>query len=395
MNHRPRIAAIITVYYPRSHADVIATKFMKGASTDEGFFTPDADLVSIYLDHVLENDIGVGLAKEHGIPIYPSIRSALRTGGDELSVDGVLLIGEHGDYPWDERGLQLYPRRYFFEQVAGVFAESGRSVPVFNDKHFAYAFADARWMWDRAVELDISLMAGSTLPLCWRNPWLEYDKETEIEEALSVGYGGTEAYGYHALETLLGMVERRRAGESGVASVQCLEGKDVWRARDSGLWPGELAEVACTAIEDKPAGPMEEHATEPFVFLMEHTDGLRTATLLLNGYVRDFAYAARADGRVHGTEFYLQRGGPIAHFSYLCRNIQRFFRTGVAPYPPERTLLATGIIDAVMLSRCEGHRVVETPYLDIAYPSYDEMPFRPTGPRPSGAAIDPQAPDIV
>ena len=338
MSDRLRVAAIATIYHPKSHADVIATKFMKGMSTDEGLMPPEVDLVSLYIDHVLENDIGVGLAQEYGVPIYPSIRRTLHAGADRLNVDAVLLIGEHGDYPWNERGRHMYPRRYFFEQIAGVFAESGRSVPVFSDKHFAYDFRDAQWMWDRAEELDIPLMAGSSLPLSWRSPWLEHPKETPIEEALSIGYGGIEAYGYHALETLQCMVERRSGGEQGVVWVQCLEGDDVWRARDEGLWSGELAEAACGAIAKKPDGPMEEHAKEPAVFLMEHSDGLRTATLMLNGYVSDFAYAARVGGEMQATEFYLQNEGPFAHFGYLCRNIQQFFKTGQAPYPPERTL---------------------------------------------------------
>lgn len=395
MPDRPRVAAIITIYYPRSHADVIVTKFLKGWSTDQGFVTPGVDVASMYIDHVLENDIGLGLAKEYGVPVYPSIRRALHAGAKSLNVDAVLLIGEHGDYPWNERGRHLYPRRYFFEQIAGVFGESGRSVPVFNDKHFAYDWRDAQWMWDRARELDIPLMAGSSLPLCWRNPWLEYDKDTPVDEALSVGYGGIEAYGYHALETLQCMVERRQGGETGVTSVQCLEGDEVWRARDKGVWSYELAEAACAAIADKPSGSMEEHAREPAVFLMERCDGLKTATLMLNGYIHDFAYAARVDGKVHATEFYLQNEGPFAHFGYLCQNIQQFFRTGKAPYPPERTLLTTGITDAVMVSRYEGHRVVETPLLNIAYESYDAMPFRPTAPRPQGACIDPGSPDRV
>lgn len=394
MSERLKVAAIATIYHPKSHADVIVTKFLKGWSVDSGHLLPDVEIVSLYLDHVLENDIGVRIAKECGIPIYPSIRGALHAGAKALSVDAVLLIGEHGDYPWNERGRHLYPRRYFFEQIAGVFSESGRSVPVFNDKHFAYDYRDADWMWRRAQELNIPLMAGSSLPLSWRSPYVEHEKGVRIDEALSIGYGGIEAYGYHALETLQCMIERRSGGETGVVSVQCLEGDAVWRAGDEGLWSRELAEAAIGVIENKPAGRMEDHAKEPAVFLIDYADGLKAATLMLNGYVSDFAYAARADGNVVATEFYLQNTGPFAHFGYLCHNVQQFFLTGKAPYPPERTLLATGIIDAAMNSRYEGHRVVETPYLDIAYESHTVLPFRPTGPRPSGASIAAAPPDL-
>ena len=97
MAQRLRVAAICTIYYAKSHADAIVTKFLKGMSTDEGFFAPEVDVVSLYIDHVLESDIGVELAREHGVPIYPSIRRALFAGANELNVDAVLLIGEHGD----------------------------------------------------------------------------------------------------------------------------------------------------------------------------------------------------------------------------------------------------------------------------------------------------------
>ena len=395
MSDRPRVAAIVTIYHPKAHADVTITKYLKGMSTDEGFLAPEIDIVSMYLDHALENDIGLGLAAEYGVPVYSSIRRALHAEDNKLNVDAVLLIGEHGDYPWNERGRHMYPRRYFFEQIAGVFSESGRVVPVFNDKHFAYDFTDAQWMWGRAKELEIPLMAGSSLPLCWRNPYVEYEKETNVEEALSIGYGGIEAYGYHALETLQCMIERRKGGETGVVSVQCLEGEEVWKARDKGLWSEELAAAALDAIQNKPDGPMEDHAKNPAVFLVEYADGLKTATLMLSGYVSDFSYAARVDGQVQGVEFFLQNEGPFAHFGYLCRNIQDFFYSKSAPYPPERTLLTTGIIDAAMNSRHEGHRKIETPYLNIAYTSYDALPQRPLGTRPSGACIDPEAPDII
>ncbi len=395
---RLRVAAICTIYHEWSHADAIVTKFLKGMSTDEGFFLPEVDVVSMYIDHVLENDIGMDLARTCGVPVYPSIRRALHAGEKELAVDAVLLIGEHGDYPWNERGRHMYPRRYFFEQIAGVFAESGRSVPVFNDKHFAYDFHDARWVLDRAAELEIPLMAGSCLPLAWRRPWLEHAKETPIEAALAVGYGGIEAYGYHTLETLQCMIERREGGESGVAAVQCLEGDEVWRARDRGEFDGDLAEAACATVGTRRDGTMEDVCKTPAVFLIDHVDGLRTAALMLNGYLNDWAYAARIGGDGGGIaacEFFLQPDGPGASFGYLSRNIQTFFATGQSPYRPERTLLTTGVIDAAMNSRYEGHERLETPWLNIAYPSYDRMPARPTGERPSGASLDRDAPDLL
>ena len=72
MGERLRVAAICTIYHGCSHADAMVTKFLKGMSTDEGFFPPEVDVVSMYIDHILENDIGLGLAEEHGVPVYTS-----------------------------------------------------------------------------------------------------------------------------------------------------------------------------------------------------------------------------------------------------------------------------------------------------------------------------------
>jgi hypothetical protein len=116
---------------------------------------------------------------------------------------------------------------------------------------------------------------------------------------------------------------------------------------------------------------------------------------MLNEYVRHWSYAGRVAGEIRATEFFLQPDGPGASFGYLSRNVQRFFATGQAPYPPERTLLATGIVDAAMNSRYEEHRRVETPGLDFAYVSYAELPMRPAGPRPEGASLDRNAPDLL
>jgi len=387
-----QIAAIVTEYFAGSHADVILSKFLNGLPTDDGLMDPRVELCSLYIDQVSDADIGLQVAAEAGIPVYPSIVKALTRGEESLAVDGVLLIGEHGDYAWNEKQQQLFPRKYFMEQIAAVMATSHRSVPVFNDKHLSYNWHDALWMVDRARELAAPLMAGSSLPVAWRNPWLEHELESEIQEAVAVGFSGLDIYGFHTLEVLQCMVERRVGGETGVAAVTCLEGDAVWRAADQGLWSRELAEAACAAIVNKPPGSMEQHCGEPAVFLVEYRDGLQAAVLMLTDYVEDLAYAARLDGRIVASEFYAQghggEQGPFAHFAYLALNVEDMFVSGVPAYPVQRTLLTTGVLEAALTSRHEGHRRIETPWLDVAYRSYDALRWRPTGPRPAGACLD-------
>ena len=58
--------------------------------------------------------------------IYPTIAEALTLGGSKLAVDGVVLVGEHGNYPRNEKGQTQYPRYEFFEQIVKVFRDSGR-----------------------------------------------------------------------------------------------------------------------------------------------------------------------------------------------------------------------------------------------------------------------------
>jgi hypothetical protein len=388
MSNRKKIAAIVTTYYPRSHADVIVTKFMKGFPADDGLRPPQVDLVSMYMDQISDRDVGVERAEEHGVKLYSSIPQALTLDGKELAVDGVLLIGEHGNYAWNEKNQHLYPRRFFLEQTCGVFASSGRSVPMFSDKHLSYNWADALWMYDRAKALNVPFMAGSSLPLGWRNPWLEYELETPVEEAVSVACGGLESYGFHALETLQCMVERRRGGETGIAAVQCLEGEAVWKAGDEGRWSRELVDAACAHIEGKKEGAMEAHCTSPAAFLIEYADGLRTATLMLNGYISGWGYAGRVNGEVQGMRVLLS-DDPHPHFSYLSLNIQEMFLTGKPQYPVERTLLVSGALDALMDSRYRGHVRLETPHLNVCYRSYEQMPIRSKDAVPSGASLVP------
>ncbi len=83
------------------------------------------------------------------------------TDGDKLNVDGVLLIAEHGNYPRNDRQQILYPRYEMMEQIVAVFRKTGKTVPVFNDKHLSTTFAKAKEMVDWSRELKFPFMAGS------------------------------------------------------------------------------------------------------------------------------------------------------------------------------------------------------------------------------------------
>ena len=139
-----RIAAIITEYRPNSHADVIVGKYLEGYNQDDKPPKPESRVVSMYTAQVPKTDMSRERARKYGVPIFDTISQALTVGGEKLAVDGVLLIGEHGDYPSNEKGQKLYPRFELFLEITDEFRRSGRSVPVFNDKHLSYSWRKAR-----------------------------------------------------------------------------------------------------------------------------------------------------------------------------------------------------------------------------------------------------------
>jgi hypothetical protein len=382
MSDAKKVAAVVTEYRKNSHADVIVGKILEGYN-QEGGDGPNLKLVSIYVDQFPEKDLSRDLAKKHGFKIYETIEATLTHGGKELAVDGVLCIGEHGKYPTNDRGQILYPRRKFFEAVIDVFAKTKRSVPVFNDKHLAATWDDARWMYDKAKEHFVPFLAGSSLPVTWRRPELKLAKDCNIAEAVMVGYGPIEGYGFHALEALQCMVERRKGAETGVKAVQCLQGDDIWKAQDQGRWTPQLLHAALAMVPSHAKGDyrtMTAKDKDAAVFLIEYRDGFKAAVPMLNGWLYEgdggaMCFATQiGDDKPVACQFYLQQPEPFAHFGYLLRAIDNMIQTGHAPYPVERTLLTTGILDAAMISKSDKNRRVETPYLDINYKPID-YPF--------------------
>jgi hypothetical protein len=375
MSERPTVAAIVTSYWRPAHADVFITTMLEGYEWEGERIDSRVRIASLYMDQTPENDIGHEIARRHGVPVFESIPEAIGLGRPGVNVDGVYLIGEHGEYGVNELGQDLYPRRRFFEAAIATMIAADRVVPIFMDKHFSYDYDDAVWMMRMAKRFGVPLLAGSSIPLTWRQPMLEWPLDAEgITEAMALGYGESERYGYHTYELLQAMVERRAGGETGVTSVQCLEGDAVWEAGREGRWSRDLLEAALDTIPGTDSIDVEKQAENPVAFLIEYADGLRGAVIMLDGVIDQFAFAGRRNGEIEAALCYVQMHPPYGHGIFLIRQLEAVVLNRQSPYPPERTLLATGVTEAVMQSRHQGYVVIETSYLNVAYTAPKSVP---------------------
>ncbi len=387
---RPKIAAVITNYQKFSHGQHIVDRFLEGYGWNGEHHHPAMDLVSLYVDQRDKLQLGPDLTPDRakrfpGMKVYPTIAEALTSGTGKLAVDGVVVVGEHGIYPQNDRQQTMYPRYEFMMQIFDVFKSSGKSVPVFNDKHLSWNWDHAKEIYDTSRKLGFPLMAGSSLPVTWRTPSLEFPTGASVREAMCVGYGGVDSYDFHALETLQCMVERRKGGETGVKWLRAYRGENFWQAMKEGVWPRKLMDAAlCRSHTIKPAregfndifpteDDMQRLVKDPVAYRYEHVDGLKSTMILLSGLIEDFNFSAQIDGRPapFSTQMYLPmppaRTSLANFFSPLVWGMEQMFLTGKATYPVERTLLTTGLTAAGVESLFLGQKRFETPHLAIRY----------------------------
>ncbi len=388
---RPRIAAVVNCYWKTSHGQGIVDRLMDGYGWRGEHHRPALDVVSLHVDQRPKGDLtDERLARHPGLKLYPTIAEALTRGTGGLDVDGVVVIGEHGDYLVDDRGRTHYPRYEFFKQIVDVFRKTGKVVPVFNDKHLSWNWDWCREMVATAREMNFPFLAGSSLPVTWRIPEFETPADAEIEEAVCVGYGGVDSYDFHGVESLQCFVERRRGGETGVRAVEAVRGDDVWRTLDPAAGGSPRTKAlfdACLCRSFRLTSPREGYGNvfptladaaklvaDPYLYRIHYNDGLVGSVYMLNGLVVDFTVALKLkdDPKVRSTQLYLCGISPNQtlpnFFSPLARHIETMMTTGAAPYPVERTLLTSGVVCKAVDLMAEKKRIVETPDMaTIAY----------------------------
>ncbi len=343
----------MNVWFPNSHADVFLPRLLDGYRLNGAWHPPRLRAVNFYVDQRPFNDMAIEQAAEYGIKVCSTVAEAVR------DVDGVAVIGEHGNYPRSPLGNFQYPRKRYFDEVTRVFEQEGRVVPLFNDKYLAYTWADAKAMADRVRSMKIPFLCGSTLPWTWRRPALQVPHGTEYDELLAVSYSDLEEHAYHAVELLQSMAEVRRGGETGVAAVRYLEGDEVWKISPA---------LRDAALATRVNPPPEDKGQKPEAFQVRYRDGLQASILNLNSRTRDYLFAARVkgDSKPRASCFYIGLY-THSHWAFLVKAFEDLVVSKREVMPMERTLLTNGILLAGLTSRRKGGVWIDTPELSFSY----------------------------
>ena len=381
---RKKVAFIGTEVRTRSHSQHFLDRMTLGYNWAGQWIAPRIDVASVYVDQFPEGELARERVARHKLKLFPSIEEALCLGGSRLAVDGVVLIAEQGRYPRNDKGQKLYPRYEFFKRVVKVFEQSGRSVPVFNDKHLSTTWARCREMVDDSRRLGFAFLAGSSLPVTWRLPQVDMPLDAPLVESVCVGYGGVDGYDFHGLETAQCMSERRQGGEQGIVRVHVLRGPALWQAlaAEDRKTTRRLMVAALNRSHNLPVetGYVSNAVTfewartafpRMLAYFIDHVGGFRTTLFLAP--IHDFNYAGlRGDnGEIVSCQMYLPMPGQGAttadFFNPLVRHIEDLVINSRANYPVERTLLTSGMVIAAVDSLHRGQVPVETPEMVVRY----------------------------
>jgi hypothetical protein len=383
---RKRIAFLGSVVFKHSHAQHFLDRHALGYTWAGKWQKPRCDIASVYIDQQqATGDLSQQRINKYRLTQVKSIADALTLGTSKLAVDGVVIIGEHGEYPVNEMGQKRYPRYEWFKEVVRVFESTGRSVPVFNDKHLSTEWSECEEMVADSQRLGFAFLAGSSLPVTWRMPAIDMPIDTPLRESVCVCYGGVDSYDFHGLETAQCMSERRRGGEVGIRSVLALKGERVWSELErSGR--EETQKLFVAALTRSHNLPVEEGyprdavsyewarkamADSTTAYFIEHLDGFRTSMFLCP--ISDFNYAGlRSDnGQIISCQMYLPMPGSSAttadFFNPLARHIEQMILVGETPYPVQRTLLTSGMVIGGVQSLFRGQVALETPEMKVQY----------------------------
>lgn len=372
-----KLAFLLEDFSSGSPAQHLVDRFLMGYARDGEFHKPGQREVSAYV--MMTNEGGFDKrAEDFGLRVASTAEQAVD------GADAVVVVSRKPGVMANDRLLRIALDRA--PEGAACFVHGALSSNLALGRE-AVSVARSR---------KISLLAGSALNVAHRLPAVEVPAGTALSEALIVvqinqvmgpgqsgaGSGTLGGAEMNALEGLLPIIERRAGGESGIRSIRWMEGDDIWKAGDKGLWSRPLLAAALSRSNSPQGDPVLDGRTQdifglglvrklarqPVAWQLTHHDGLKTTILVLDGVVNDFNFAVRSsNGRTFSAQLFRAPPPVEQHYSLLMATIEDFLRGGASPWRVERNLLIAGLLENFRRPLARSGRVVETPDLALAY----------------------------
>ena len=308
---------------------MIVGKYLEGFNQDEQPPYPRSKIVSMFTEQIPKKDISRDRAKKYNVPIFRTVADALT----------------HGRRSTRRRWRASHRRAWRLpDQRQGAEALSAlRDVPQDHGRLPSKAGAPS-------LSSTTSICPGASVrPSAWSTsrancafpcspgllrrspgaiPAVDAPFGEKQNHAVAISYSGLDIYGFHVLEALQCMVERRKGGETGVRAVQCLQNQACWNFIEENAWAKKLFDTALTHSNTRKPGNPRDLVKEPAVFVIDYNDGLKAAAFLMTGMVEDFTVAIDVEGRDKpvSTLMNLQNGRPHHHFGCLVKNIESHVR---------------------------------------------------------------------
>lgn len=337
-----KVAVLLDHLSLRSPGQQLLDRFLIGYPRDGEFHRPAANAVVLHVASGGERELVEARQRDFGLEVAATAEAAA------TRADAVIVAS----------GSPAAPPPAALMKAALDHAAPRAALFVYGS---LVQEAPQPWRWhEAAARRALWLRAGTAMSTTWRLPETEVPSDITLREALIVAQGPLPLAELEALDGLQPLLERRRAGESGVRRLRFLSGKEVWRAGEAGEWSWDLLAAALSRSHTPQGDPVLDGRTqdlaglglvpllarEPRAWLLQHRDGLRTTVLVLDGVVKDFNFALRpARGPVISAQLFRAPPGAEQHFSRLAAALDQWFQSGQPPWALERSLLTARLLE--------------------------------------------------
>jgi hypothetical protein len=361
-----RLGVVARTFELSSAAQQILDRFLIGHSRDAEFTRSGAVDVQLHVaGESAPNEHVKRRVDELGLVHAPSIEDIVR------GSDALIVVSEAEDPVGG--GLN--------SMIVGM---AGAGSSVFVHGALGAETASARTLAELARSRAVRLGSASWPSTTWRLPDVDVPKGARIRRALVVTHGSTISSDYLGFEALLSRIEHRVGGEAGVRGITAFDASNVWSDPRCVETFSRLLEAAVSRSDSPQGDPVADGRTQDIVGLglvpglapsarlyrLDHSDGLTSGLLVIDGAIADTSFAFEMeDGVIRAAQFYRGPRPVEAHWSSLVAQIDTWFAFGEGFWGVDRSVLIAGILAASTKSRDRPGEFLATP--ELASPTKD------------------------